>query len=275
MYLLNYVKDNRQRSTAYGSYIRPGTVIRCDGRERKGLDKPDLSATFISFPYFDVGHGDPLEAPRNKEFHVTRSLFQQMYPQENTQDRDDDQQFRRFRQTQKGQYLRVPQLWVLIINSAITITCGPTSLAEITEGWLEIMPDKSFVSTQRCLIHVTDFYKRVTCLFAEQCRSFLELRHTIQEQCLSKTDEHIDDCILHLGDNEGPLDPSSWPSLLKNTRSAFLYVRVSLKGSEVPLREEQTTHSDDSDVSKIIEYTDLQSDDEPGLDDKVKVYVYR
>lgn len=121
MYLLNNVKDDYEYQSANGSYIQPGTVLRCEGMERRQRYKPDISVTFISFPFFEVGQDRQVEEPSEDAFHLTRSLFQQFYLKELTKDRDDDQQFRRFRQAQKGQYLQVHQVWMLILNSQTII----------------------------------------------------------------------------------------------------------------------------------------------------------
>ncbi|KAF2133029.1 hypothetical protein P153DRAFT_382654 [Dothidotthia symphoricarpi CBS 119687] len=207
MYLLDDIKDNHECSPAYGSYIRPGTVVRCDGTERHHRDKPDVSATFISFPFFDVGEGKPLDVPIEDSLHLIRSLFQQFYPQELTYDRDDDQQFRRFRQAKPCQYLRTPQLWILALNSTTIITCGPTSFAHMFGDFVEIIAENSLLTTGPSLIYVTDFYKRVTHLPSDQCRSFLALRQSIQEKCFSKTNDHIDNCLLYLGESKAELDP--------------------------------------------------------------------
>lgn len=273
MYLLNNIKDNYEHTSAYGSYIEPSTVVRCDGMERQHRHKPDVSVTFISFPFFDVGQGGSLEAPEDDTVHLTRSLFQHFYPQEVTKDRDDGQQFRKFRQTQSGQYLRVPQLWALILNSTTIITCGPTPLMEMAQVWLEVVPEHGLIDPKKYLIHVTDFYKRVSFLSPEQCGTYFELRQAIQEQCLSKTTEHIDQCTLHVGDSGEPLDPSLWPSLLKNSQNAFLYLRVSRKYHAITTSDDGTARIEAPVLPKLIEYTGLDSDDESVTGRELALYT--
>ncbi|KAF3041593.1 hypothetical protein E8E12_009247 [Didymella heteroderae] len=262
MYLLSNIKDNHEQPSIYGSYIRPGTVVRCDGMERKQRDKPDVSATFISFPYFDLGDGNIPDAPEDDTVHMTRALFQQFYPKENTKDRDNDQQFRRFRQVRNSQYLRVPQLWILILNSTTIISCGPSSLVDTAAGRLEVVSEDNLVSTSQCLIHVTDYFRRVTLLTPDICGSYLALEETIQKKCLSESGEHIDQCILHLGESEAALDPSLWPNLLKDTQDAFLYIRISRKSSAATAESEDALTIEESRLPKMIEYTDLGSDNE-------------
>lgn len=275
MYLLNHVKDNHEHSSAYGSYIQPGTVVRCDGMERQHRHKPDVSVTFISFPFFDIGHGNIPETPDDDALHLTRALFQQFYPQENTRDRDDDQQFRRFKRIRSGQYLRVPQLWILILNSTTVITCGLTSLVDIAAGQLEIVSEDSLINTGQYLIHVTDFFNRVTFLSPEECRSYLALEQTVQKECLSESGEHIERCTIHLGENDGALDPSLWPALLRNVQTAFLYLRIRRKSNADTIWGEETLRVESPDLPKMIEYTDLGSDNESIKGKELALYSKR
>jgi len=42
-------------------------------------------------------------------------LFQTSYTQENALDRDGEQMFRKFKGIKSDQYLRVPQLWAIVL----------------------------------------------------------------------------------------------------------------------------------------------------------------
>jgi hypothetical protein len=208
MYLLDHFKTRFEHSSAYGSYIEPGTVIRCDGMSRRYRDIPDISVTFLSFPYFGLGYGSPSEAPRDKSLHLVRPLFQQHYPRELTKDRDENQQFRGFQKDEQVHtYLQVPQFWALIVNSTTMITCGPAPLADMFSHTIHVVSEDSLLSNRQCLIHVTDFHKRVTFLSTEQCGTYFELERTIQQECLTKTEEDMTDCLLYLGDTETTVEP--------------------------------------------------------------------
>ncbi|KAJ8106574.1 hypothetical protein OPT61_g9442 [Boeremia exigua] len=268
MHLLSNVQDRYEQRSAYGSYIEPGTVMRCDGTERLQPHKPDLSVTFASLPYFDISQQNPLNAPEDESLHLTRSLFQCYYPQEDTRDRDDSQQFRTFRHVPNGHYLRVPQLWVLILNSTTIVSCGPSSLLGTSQGYHEVIPESSLVGFEQQLVHVTDFHKRVTVLPAESCSSYLQLRQSIQEECLSKTMEGIDQCNLHLGDSEAVLDPGVWPSLVGDAKTAFVYVRISRKRDVV-----KDLKTEGEEPQKMIKYTDLGSDEESPKGKELTLYT--
>jgi hypothetical protein len=266
MYLLNHVKDNYEQSSAYGKYITPGTVLRCDGMERHHRDKPDISVAFVSFPFFDVAESSKIDIPRKSSLHATRCLFQQFYPQEITTDRDENQQFRHFRQVKSGQCLRVPQIWALVLDSTTVITCSPCSLVTTAERWLKIIPEDSLANTNHRLIHVTDFYKRVTCLNPEHCRSYLALQQSIQKECLAEWNEDIGRCILHLGDDEAALDPALWPALLREARTTFIYIRITLRRLTIEAQGVEPMQIEASKMLMLLDYTDLSSDDESSKD---------
>jgi hypothetical protein len=265
MYLLKDIQEASQYNSAYGSYITPGTVLRCDGTDRGNPGKPDASATFISYPYFDVGKGGPADVPKDRSFHFARGLFQHFYPNEVALDRDGDQLFRKFRQAKHDQYLRVPQLWVLILNSKTIITCGASPLEDLFKGAFEFAAED--LTAGPSMVQVTDFFGRVNYLPIDQCRTFLELKQSIQKHCISKTDgvKHINDCLLHLGDSEDELEAEDWPRLLRKRNASFIYIRVSRKvttssglkttGNASRIAEPEPT--------KMIDYADLNSEEEP------------
>lgn len=117
MKLLHEIRDKYEHRSAYGSYIEPGTVLRCDGTDPKDREKPDLSAIFISYPYFDVGIWEPAEPPTDDMTLLTRGLYQHHYPHELTSDADRRQMFRKFKGVAADQYLCIPQVWALVLQS--------------------------------------------------------------------------------------------------------------------------------------------------------------
>jgi hypothetical protein len=267
MYLLDHIKNRFEHSSAYGSYIEPGTVFRCDGTSIKHRDIPDVSATFLSFPYFDIGYGSPSEAPRDRSLHLIRPLFQQHYPNESTKDRDNNQQFRGFqRDEQVRTYLQVPQFWALILNSATMITCGPAPIADLFPDTIHIVSEDSLLSNRQCLVHVTDFHKRVTFLNPEQCGTYFELERTIQRECLTKAKEDLTNYLLYLGDTETTIEPGLWPALLAGTSTAFLYIRIGRKDRTAlaTATDWQMQRVEAPEKRKMIEYSGLESDDDSG-----------
>ncbi|KAH7094539.1 hypothetical protein FB567DRAFT_5930 [Paraphoma chrysanthemicola] len=262
LHLLDEVAEKHEVKSAYGSHIRPGTVIRCDGTNSGRDEIPDVSATFISFPFFDVGDRRAPASSDDPSLHMVKDLFQQFYHQEVTTDRDAAQQFRQFRGIKPGQYLRVPQLWVLLLNSATIISCGPRSLQSMGRDFLEIIPQNELLTQTLKMVQVTDFYNRVTCLRADQCNSFLALETNIQEECLSGKDSNIDQCSIHWGDDDAEISPAEWPILLKRSGSTIVNVRLRRRNSPSLSALNKDSHqASHLDVSRMIDYTDLGSDD--------------
>lgn len=273
MYLLRKVQQDYEERSAYGSYIQPGTVLRCDGTDQKHRERPDLSAIFVSCPYFDIGNWRPPDAPNDSSLHLTRGLFQCLYDQEIALDRESDQMFRKFKGVEPNQYLRVPQLWTLVLQSETIITCGPSTLQEMSGGQIEFIDESSLLANER-LVHVTDFFKRVTYLPVDQCRTFLQLRQSIEQQCLLGTDCAINDCILRSGNSEEELVGSQWPDLLKAHGSVFIYVRVSRRESDASTSKNHAQISiEGPSQPRLIEYKGLSSDESSDDNDKMALTV--
>ncbi|KAI1602358.1 hypothetical protein PtrCC142_005358 [Pyrenophora tritici-repentis] len=95
IHLFKQVREHYKKQSVYGSYIQHGTVLRCGGTYPAIYRKPDISAIFISFPYFDVDKNGPHHAPKLETTHLPRGLFQNAFPQEAARDRDDDQMFKK------------------------------------------------------------------------------------------------------------------------------------------------------------------------------------
>lgn len=256
MYLLRKIKNRHEESSAYGSYIQPGTVLRCDGTDRKNPEQPDLSAIFVSFPYFDMGKWKPPDAPKDDSLHLPRGLFQCLYTQEVALDREGDQMFRKFKGVKADQYLRVPQLWALILESKTIITCGPSTLVDLFSEDIEFVDEDSLPANER-LIHVTDPWRRVTYLPLDQCRTFLGLRQSIEKKCLTGTDCKIDECILHSGSSEEELLSNQWVELLEAERSVFIYVRISRKAPAAKPKKKEAIEGPVQ--NRMIEYAGISS----------------
>lgn len=260
MYLLQQVQDKFEITSAYGSYIQPGTVLRCNGKDTKNSKKNDVSATFVSYPYFDVSSGNWPDPPADDSLHLPRGLFQQHYPREAAQDRDRHQSFSKFRRpgTTSSYSLRVPQLWALIIGSNTLITCGSSTLASTFHESIEFVTQEALLVGLTSLIQLSaDFViKTVFYLPLESCQTFFALKAMIKKECLRSTDYHIDDCILYTSDDNVELDASRWPKLVQTRGSLFISVRMSLRNKLKPSTNGSFTRG------LFIEYGNLSSDNE-------------
>ena len=245
--------------------MQPGTALRCDGVDSEYPDKPDLSVTFVAFPYFDIGSGGPPSAQMDDSIHSPRGLFQSAYPQEATHDRDADQMFQRLKNTKSGDYLCIPQVWALLIRSRLVVTCGPSSLTEMLDGITEIITEESLLASGPSIVHVTDFFGRVNYLPLENCKTYLALCLSIEKECLEDGEDNVEGYTIHAGDPEAVLQPSQWPGILQGEKSAFVLVRLS---RNTPLKTLEGRDSHGLTTPKapaLIEYADLSSDD--GLPD--------
>lgn len=248
-------------------------MLRCDGTDQRNPDKPDLSAIFMSIPHFDIGKWKPPNAPKDGSLHLPRGLFQGSYPQEIALDRDGEQTFRKLRGMSSDRFLRVPQLWALLLNSSIIITCGPSSLISMVEEHIEFVKEEDLLTRGPSLVHVIDFERRVTYIPVEKCRSFIGLQRSIEVQCLADTDLSLDDCVLHSGLDQEELVVEKWPKILKEEKSIFVYVRISLREEIVP-DSDGTKAIEALDESRLIEYASLSSDESGDEGDKMALVVF-
>ncbi|KAI4636058.1 hypothetical protein J4E83_001012 [Alternaria metachromatica] len=260
--VLEEVWSNYEEQSAYGSHLRPGAVWRCDGTDAEQSHKPDLSATFISFPYFDAGTGPPSYKSKEYPTQLSRGLFENAYPHEATHNRDADQMFRKFKRNRKKQHLRVSQLWALVLRSRTIITCSSSPLPEMFHG-VEFVAANDLLVKEPGRIHVTDHLRRVMYLPLETCTTFFGLRRTLEEHCFRDTETTIDDCIITGEDSCKELNAIEWPDLLKFRMSPFIYVRLHPKtkttrevsgGGGIQLESPK--------VTRLIEYESLDSDDD-------------
>ena len=273
IYLLRKIQETHESGSAYGSYIEPGTVLRSDGTDRSHRGQPDLSATFISFPYLDVGKWRPPDPPEDESMHLPRGLFQSSYTQDNALSRDGEQMFRKFRGIKADQFLRVPQLWVLILQSKTIITCGPSTLADMFAEYIEFVEEETLLAHGPSLVQVTDFLRRVSYLPVERCRTFLSLKQSIEEQCLSDSEYRIGDCILHSGGSDEELNGNQWPDLL-NATSVFVHVRISRKkDSSSGSGLDDALAVEAPDETRLIEYAGLSSDESGDEGDRMALTI--
>ena len=261
MYLLQHVQERYENPSAYGSYIRPGTVLKCEGKDRTQPNRPDLSVTFISYPYFDVCDGKWPDPPTDNSLHLTRGLFQQSYPQEVARDRDNQQSFRKFKRPGhfSHHFLRVPQLWILILDSTTIISCGPSSITSTFGGAIEIVSEESLLGGTQSLIRVfVESTKKNFFLSLETCRTFLALRSSIQKECLEDANDRIDDCVLYVDEEKNELNSGHWPKILQTKGATLICIYVR------PRNREPTIMIESSKNPLAIEHADLSSDNEQG-----------
>ena len=191
-------------------------------------------------------------------------------------DRDGEQIFRKFKGVKADQFLRVPQLWVLVLQSKTIITCGPSALLEMFADHIEFVDEETLLVNGPSLVQVTDFMRRITYLPIDQCRTFLALKQSIEQQCLSDTDYGICDCILHSGSSEGELIGSQWPDLLKADTSVFVYIRISRRASKnLKLTQDGPLTVEAPNETRTIEYAGLSSDESGDEGDRMALTIIR
>lgn len=75
----------------------------------------------------------------------------------------------------------------------------------------------------------------------------------------------MDRCLLHLGDSEEVLDPLLWPTLLREARTNVINIRISRRRLAIASSVGVALQIEAPAATKLIEYTDLNSEDEPSI----------
>ncbi|KAG9378418.1 CorA Mg2+ and Co2+ transporter [Pyrenophora tritici-repentis] len=241
IHLFKQVREHYKKQSVYGSYIQHGTVLRCGGTYPAIYRKPDISAIFISFPYFDVDKNGPHHAPKLETTHLPRGLFQNAFPQEAARDRDDDQMFKK-----------------------------SPSIPQEVEFVAEDTPRSGLTS----LVHVTDHLKRIFYLPVADCRTYFALERRIGEDCFAELPTLFTDCVIHAGDRDGELDARAWQELLTTSRCEVIYLRLGRRPPQPTHHQARRQPVRILRTPRMIEYGNLNSDNDVS-DTKNKALVSR
>jgi len=179
--------------------------------------------------------------------------------------------FKKFKGVRRGDTLRVPQFWSMIIQSHLIITCGPSALHELFDGSVEFISGDYLRTDGPSLVQVTDFYGQVTYVPLKLCSTYVALRRNIESKCLEDSEEDSEDYVIHLGSDDSVLEADQWPHIMKSERSAMIVLRLNRKSTS---RDMSLIDRSRSEQGKI-EYGDLSSEHNSTDEDKTKALILR
>ncbi|KAI4627831.1 hypothetical protein J4E80_001965 [Alternaria sp. BMP 0032] len=179
--------------------------------------------------------------------------------------------FQKFKGIRKGDTLRVPQFWSMVVKSHLIITCGPSALPELFDGSVEFISGDYLRTDGPSLVQVTDFYGQTTYLPLKLCSTYVALRRNIESKCLDDSEEDGEDYFIHVGSDDSVLEADQWPHIMKSERSAMIVLRLSRKSTS---RDISLIDRSRSEQGKI-EYGDLSSEHDSTDEDKTKALILR
>ncbi|KAL8717105.1 MAG: hypothetical protein Q9225_005628 [Loekoesia sp. 1 TL-2023] len=130
---------------------------------------------FFAMPYFSL---DSLAAhvfSNTSDTHPVRTLIQLQSPSTSTK-RDKEQVVRQLGYSKGDQCFHVPQIWCLIVDNALLLTCGPFSTGNPRLDTIRTSPEPS---TQAHTLQLSDGRGRIWYLPLSSCESWLEFQATL------------------------------------------------------------------------------------------------
>lgn len=179
--------------------------------------------------------------------------------------------FRKFKHVRKGDCLRVPQFWSMVVQSHLIITCGPSALQELFEDGVEFISENYLVADGPSLVHVTDFYGQVAYLPLKLCSTYVALCRNIESKCLDGSERDNKDYVIHVGSDEAALEADQWPHVMKCERSAMIVLRLSRKFASRVISSVDGLRSE----PRTIEYGNLRSDCDSTDDNETEALIVR
>ncbi|KAF1951107.1 hypothetical protein CC80DRAFT_597741 [Byssothecium circinans] len=209
-------------------------TLRADSAELglSGTGGKTLSATSISFPYFELGpvlgHG-----PKNTDYqYPIMSLYEWDDRFESVKEWDSEQSFRLMNDgaADKDSIIYVPHVWAITFGDTI-ITYGPVSFGDLEkQDSIHVLEPDPKAPIRASSIEVFDQQGLQFALSLSQCRTFFALKQSIKIRYLASVQGLLDDIDIVTGDAQ-TLDGEKWISLLQHNSSDV--IRVHLRRKEV------------------------------------------
>lgn len=222
--LLDRVEKEKVRTFIDGLFIEPGTVMRCEERNRDD----SISAIFACVPLFNINAPTSINGGPGQRLHPSRSLMQSYYPYESVSDREKEQAFRKYSEDSSTKIIHVPLYWMLTLGSEAIVTCGYTRLADIIGKSITIVRDGADVmnSTHRT-IRITDLENRVFLYSFEECKTYFELEQKLREIKFSSPSMQTSPFQIVLsGNSDQKITPANWIDIVQSWKSLFLDLTI-------------------------------------------------
>ncbi|KAI8684106.1 hypothetical protein NCS57_00076100 [Fusarium keratoplasticum] len=197
---------------------------------KQGTTTADLvtgSARWICIPYFSLEQYSGLLAASNTSLFPPQTLLQTQYSQI-TEPRDMEQAVCRLGNADRGECFHISQLWCLVIDNSLLVTCGTMSRDDLLGQALEIkeQPSRALATEAKGRILVAYGESVVWLLEAEECQTWFMFLSNFQA-FWPKIPEfwHKDQMIT----------AETWPKILKLASTArSLSIKIIMKLGSPP-----------------------------------------
>ena len=243
--LVDEIRKSHEHQYIHGRYLDPLTLKWVDEDD----DMETKTATFVSLPAFSTDYPRIHTTDREFEGHPVRSLLQSRYRLESTDRRDKTQVITHHNE---DRVVVVPQIWALIVNNYVVITCGPINARELLGKTIQTRPypSSSTDSNPRDLffsdiqgnafnftdLHITDPQGKVSCVPLALCQTWFGLVKHIVEDCIDDEFDSLKEKLKYelldggpafklVTDEESLVTMYSWLDLVK-TKTGIIHIKI-------------------------------------------------
>ncbi|OQE44424.1 hypothetical protein PENCOP_c002G01146 [Penicillium coprophilum] len=198
-------------------------TLRCVSRETGNVEA-QKSATFMSFPYFSV------ESIKKDS---QRRLLQTYYRQTTTQ-REREQAILMTGRFPSDHITFVPQLWAIVLDSRLLITCASIPFSHISAKSLHIADSPaSRSSSGPSIIRLTDHIQRVFFIPMAHCQTWFALMDKVKNGCLSDIEPtNLEFQLFTITGH--PVHAETWHEVSRGHKSTILPLSVRFVNEKAP-----------------------------------------
>ncbi|KAM0345277.1 hypothetical protein ACHAPU_006676 [Fusarium lateritium] len=223
------VKSRTNPKGAKVGYLDPKYIevpLKSLKQEVKTSDTTTGSARWICIPYFSLEQYSGLLAATSMSLFPAQTLLQSQYSR-NTAARDMEQAVVQLGNAEHGECFHISQLWCLVIDNSLIVTCGTMSRDGLFGQALEIKehPSRALVTDRKGTILVAYGDSVVWSLAAEECQTWF----AFLSRFLSFWPN-----LVEFWHKDQAVTADTWPKILKlatniRSRSLKLVLKIGLE----------------------------------------------
>ncbi|KAF1812448.1 hypothetical protein P152DRAFT_449192 [Eremomyces bilateralis CBS 781.70] len=251
---LEHVRTNEQAlRTANGVAGRhlPNLSYRGIQRKHTSPGEKEKSVYINCFPYFSLERYAAVALPDNAALHTGLPLLQTLYSSAR-KDRDLQQAICKLPDTRKGSCFHVSQIWSMVLDDRLLITCSRHSIRDISSESFSLTTRPETESSVRDYIEVSDDGRHVWLLPLSRCQTWLAFTAHFRHLLDDGEEFEYTLTVKLLGVS---IEAKDWPSVVAESRSSPL--RLVLSRSN--LRQPFMPSDYDSDDGPLVEESDTEA----------------
>ncbi|KAF1986219.1 hypothetical protein K402DRAFT_421430 [Aulographum hederae CBS 113979] len=181
----------------------------------------ELHAHFLMLPYFCLDRYTPPNLPANSNHHPTIGLVQALISSAN-RERELQQAVTALPDTPKGHCFHIAQLWCLVLEDGLIVTCSQLDLAELRDSTVNFNPRPDPPTNTEPYIIITD-NNRTWSLPTEGCKTWFTFAAHFYD--LNSNFENF----LQVSWKGETITPEMWPRIYAQAKRTTLHLQLNRK----------------------------------------------